>query len=76
MRGNDPLSTIVRFALMACTVPMTAATYHVDAVSGSDANTGLSAAESWKTLEAVSRIELGAGDGVLFHAGADVAGEH
>jgi len=60
---------MVVVALTSCTVSMAAATYYVDAVSGSDANSGLSAAQSWRTLEAVNRVVLAPGDAVLFHAG-------
>jgi hypothetical protein len=48
---------------------LAAATYYVDAVSGSDANSGLSAAQSWKTLEAANGVVLRPGDAELFHAG-------
>jgi hypothetical protein len=55
--------------LLAGALPMAAATYYVDAARGSDAKTGLSEAESWKTLAAVNGVTLGPGDAVLFHAG-------
>ena len=55
--------------LMTCAMPMAAATYYVDAVAGSDAQSGLSEAQSWRTLAAVHGVVLGPGDAVLFHAG-------
>jgi hypothetical protein len=60
---------VLAAVLIAGAVPMKAATYTVDAVAGNDANTGLSAGQSWRTLAAVNGVVLGPGDTVLFHAG-------
>jgi hypothetical protein len=46
-----------------------AATYYVDATSGSDASSGLSAAGAWKTVAKVNGVALVAGDAVLFKRG-------
>jgi len=62
------IAGVVGVVLMACAGPTMAATYYVDAVAGNDANTGLSEAQSWRTL-AANGVVLGPGDSVLFHAG-------
>src|SRR5690606_31626380 len=45
-----------------------AATYYVDAVSGSDAAAGTSTAAAWRTLAKVNATTFSAGDSILFHA--------
>ena len=54
--------------------PMAAKTFYVDAVVGNDANSGLAASQSWKTLTPVNALTLGPGDAVLFHAGQEWRG--
>lgn len=44
-------------------------TYYVDAVNGSDSNSGLSEGDAWKSAQKVAATALNAGDAVLFHAG-------
>lgn len=46
-----------------------AATYYVDAVSGSDSAAGTSTTTAWKTLAKVNATTFRAGDSVLFQAG-------
>lgn len=43
-----------------------AATYYVDATSGSDANSGLSPAAAWRTVAKVNATRFEAGDSLLF----------
>ena len=43
--------------------------YYVSEKRGNDANSGLSADDAWRTLEAVSKAELKHGDAVLFERG-------
>jgi hypothetical protein len=52
-----------------------AATYHVDATSGSDKATGLSPDEAWRTLGHVNEFRLKAGDTVLFRRGDAWSGQ-
>ena len=51
------------------TAPLLAATYHVDSAKGSDQRSGLSPAESWKTLEKVNATAFQPGDRIVFAAG-------
>lgn len=44
-------------------------TYYVDAVNGSDSNSGLSEQAAWKTAQKVAGTQFSAGDTILFHAG-------
>ena len=44
-------------------------TYYVDFSLGNDANSGLSPAKPWKTVDKVSRYNLSPGDSVLFKRG-------
>ncbi len=46
-----------------------AAVYYVDAAGGNDANTGVSAASAWKTLDRVNAGKFKSGDEVLFKRG-------
>jgi hypothetical protein len=51
-----------------------AASYHVDAAAGSDANDGLSAVRAWRSLGRVNAEPFQAGDEILFRAGANWTG--
>ena len=51
-----------------------AATYHVNAAGGDDANDGLAPARAWRSLDAVNRRTYQPGDAVLFKAGTAYAG--
>jgi hypothetical protein len=53
----------------------TAVTYYVDATNGSDANTGLSPATAWKTIDNVNSSAFVAGDSVLFKRGETFRGQ-
>ncbi len=44
-------------------------TYYVDALAGSDSNSGTSSAQPWQTLAKVDATTFQPGDQVLFHAG-------
>jgi hypothetical protein len=63
--------TTLRFFLVYLTVmvPIQAATYYVDSVTGTDTNTGLAPTEAWRTLGKVSSIIFQPGDVILFKAG-------
>lgn len=52
-----------------------AATYYVDAASGSDTAAGNSTATAWKTLAKVNATTFRAGDSILFHAGQRWVGQ-
>ena len=45
------------------------AIFYVDASTGSDSNSGLSAGTAWKSVEHVNRQSFDPGDTILFHAG-------
>ena len=69
-------STVLLFVLLfwiqlAALPPVYAAgkTYYVDAVNGSDSNSGLSEQAAWKTAQKVAGTQFTAGDTILFHAG-------
>ena len=61
----------LRFSLAYLTlmVPIQAATYYVDSVTGTDTNTGLTQTAAWRTLGKVSSIVFQPGDAILFKAG-------
>lgn len=48
---------------------VSATTYYVDAVGGSDCNSGISSARPWRTLEKVNSTTFTPGDHILFSAG-------
>ncbi|WP_214322475.1 discoidin domain-containing protein [Nonomuraea sediminis] len=50
-------------------------TYYVDAVAGSDANSGTSSASAWQSLAKASQLTLGPGDRLLFRAGQRWSGQ-
>jgi hypothetical protein len=62
--------------LKSATAPpaITGVTYYVSP-SGSDANSGTSPAQAWKTVARVNRAHLSPGDGVLFQGGQTFADE-
>ncbi len=55
--------------LLAGSASSYAATYYVDAMSGSDANSGLSPVAAWRTAAKVNATRFKAGDSVLFRRG-------
>jgi len=65
----------IAFAV-ALLAPLTvvAATYHVDASGGDDANAGTSPAAAWRSLEKVNATTFQPGDRVLLKAGATWTG--
>ncbi|MFB9327800.1 discoidin domain-containing protein [Paenibacillus aurantiacus] len=50
-------------------------TYYIDAVGGSDGNSGLTQGSAWKTLAKVNATVFGPGDRILFKAGGVWSGE-
>ena len=50
-------------------------TYYVDSSRGNDANSGLSAAKSWKSLDKVNSTVFRAGDRILLKAGTAYNGQ-
>lgn len=46
------------------------ATYYVDAVGGSDFNSGTNVGAAWKTLEKVNNVTFQPGDHIMFKSGA------
>jgi hypothetical protein len=61
--------------VLLCTAPHArAATYYVDAEHGSDANSGTSAAQAWKSLDAVDHGHFQPGDSILFCSGSRWSG--
>jgi hypothetical protein len=49
--------------------PISATTYYIDAVDGSDNNSGINPARPWKTLGKVNSMTFAPGDRILFAAG-------
>jgi hypothetical protein len=66
---NRTLGLLVPAILGLLTLPLPAATYHVDAAKGADRQSGLSPAEPWKSLERVNATTFQPGDRILFAAG-------
>lgn len=62
------MAIAVTLAALAC-AGIQAATYHVDASAGDDANPGTAAAAAWRTVDRVNRARLAPGDSVLFRRG-------
>lgn len=60
-------SILFTFCLLVS--PSWAATYYVDATNGSDFNTGISEAASWKTIAKVNSSNFQPGDVILFKRG-------
>lgn len=52
----------------------TGTTYYVDAVSGSDNNTGMSSSSAFASIQKVDSLHLKAGDTILFHGGETFSG--
>lgn len=50
-------------------------TYYVDAVAGSDANSGTSSGSAWQSLAKAGQLTLGPGDRLLFRAGQRWSGQ-
>jgi hypothetical protein len=50
-------------------------TYYVDSARGDDANSGLTAAKAWKSLDKVNSAAFGPGDRILFKAGTTYRGQ-
>lgn len=61
----------ISLMLIACKSPGGAhsTNYYIDAVKGSDSNSGTSADNPWRSLEKINAIRLKAGDRVLLKAG-------
>jgi len=62
------LSAVLFFGLFFA-FQANAATYYVDATSGSDSNAGTSSGSAWKTVSKVNSSSFSAGDSILFKAG-------
>ncbi|WP_327087021.1 right-handed parallel beta-helix repeat-containing protein [Nonomuraea sp. NBC_01738] len=70
MRSSWMLSLALAVPLLASPARAAAgATYYVDAVAGSDANSGQSESAAWQSLAKASALTLGPGDRLLFRAG-------
>lgn len=52
-----------------------AATYHVDAATGNNDNSGLSPGEAWRSLSKVNSVVFQPGDRILFKAGTRYKGQ-
>jgi hypothetical protein len=65
---------ILTALLLAPLAKVHAATYHVDALAGHDANDGSSPVAAWRTLEKVNTITFQPGDKLLLKAGATWTG--
>jgi hypothetical protein len=61
--------------LVAATVGVSAAEYHVDSRSGDDAGDGTTPGTAWRSLEKVNGTLFQPGDRVLFHRGSVWAGQ-
>ena len=61
---------LVAAAFLLFCVPGMAGTYYVDAIHGSDSNSGASATAPWKSLAKVSATDFRPGDHVLLHSGS------
>jgi len=60
---------LLLFALAALPLNIFAVSYYVDALRGSDANSGKSPEKAWESLDKVNSTPLAPGDRVLFRAG-------
>lgn len=72
MKKTISLIMSVLMLLSPLTVGICAAScvsYYIDSENGSDANSGTSQTEAWKTVENIPDISLGAGDKILFKRG-------
>jgi Right handed beta helix region len=61
--------------IMTLSAPLAAATYHVDSASGSDASSGLTPAQAWKSLDRLNRQVFQPGDAIRFKAGTHYSGQ-
>lgn len=61
-------------SLVCCQI-ITAQTYYIDAVAGSDQNDGTEESSAWKTLGRASNLKLKAGDRLLLRCGQVFEGE-
>jgi hypothetical protein len=66
------LSFLLVASATALAIPTAAvaATYYVDSASGDDANTGLSPATAWKSINKVNRTSFAVGDDVMLRSGS------
>ncbi len=56
-------------ATLFCAASLTAATYYVDSLNGSDSNSGTSAGAPWKNVSKVNNTTFAPGDTILFARG-------
>ncbi|WP_158642705.1 right-handed parallel beta-helix repeat-containing protein [Chitinophaga japonensis] len=78
MIGNRKLLRLLLIGLAAWSLPALAATpaaYYVDAIAGSDACTGRSPQQAWRSLEKVNRHVFQPGDTLFFRAGRIYEGQ-
>jgi hypothetical protein len=68
------MKILVFLICLAIIIPVKAATYYVDSLSGSDTNTGLTQTSAWRTLEKVSDTIFQPGDTILFKSGSSWIG--
>lgn len=61
-------------AIVKSKVPYESQTYYVNAIEGSDSNTGFSPKQAWKSLEAANKHTFKGGDSLLFKAGTSYTG--
>jgi hypothetical protein len=71
---NLAASAIAMF-ILGRAATATAASYFVDADSGSDANSGTAPASAWKSLEKVNGVTFAPGDTVAFKCGTQYQGQ-
>ena len=72
MKRRIPSRALLALAalLLNPPIPVHAATYHVDALGGADANDGLSPAAAWRSLSNVNARTFQPGDRLLLKAGS------
>ena len=70
-----PRLLITISAFLTLTVPLSAATYHVDGAAGADDNSGLTPGQAWKSLDRVNRQVFMPGDQIRFKAGTHYIGQ-
>lgn len=69
-------SHLAAFCMILTAVPLPAATYYLDSVSGNDANAGTSTGAPWQTLAKVNSIGVfNPGDQILFARGRTWSGQ-
>ncbi len=71
-KKNKQLSLCL--ALLFCSLPVFAAKYYVDALTGNDGNDGKHPSRAFRTLDKVNQLTLSAGDTLLFRNGTSYEG--